>query len=86
MAVGKKPDNRIIITLDDGTEKEMVILLTFNDKTNNKDYVLYYDHNDESGSVFAFQYDKEGKLKPLTTKKEWDLVQEVFDAYMSEEQ
>lgn len=82
----KKPDNRIMVTLDDGTEKEMTILLTFNDKNSNKDYVLYYDDNDESGSVFAFQYDKEGNLIPLSEQKEWDLVQEVFDAYMSEEE
>lgn len=84
--MAKKPDNKVIITLDDGTEKEMTILLTFNDKKSNKDYVLYYDHNEEDGSVFAFQYDKEGKLIPLKEQKEWDLVQEVFDAYMSEEE
>ncbi len=79
-----KPDNRIMVTLDDGTEKEMTILLTFNDKNSNKDYVLYYDDNDESGSVFPFQYDGKGNLIPLKEQKEWDLVQEVFDAYMSE--
>ena len=77
-------NNRLIVVDEKGNEIEMEIILTFADDSRNKQYVLYTNPNDESGQVFASSYDDEGNLYPIEDQAEWDMVDEVFGAYIDE--
>lgn len=74
-------DTTIIVTDETGVELTMEVLFTFEDDTNHKNYVLYYDPSDESGEVFASVYDEIGNLIQVTTEEEWAMIEEVFEAF-----
>jgi len=74
--------NKIVIANEQGEEKEYDILFTF--ENNDKSYVLYYDASEEEPMVFASAYDDNGHLFDVETKEEWDLINEVFESFMSE--
>ena len=77
--------NKIQVIDDQGNELEYEVLFTFNNDELNKQYVLYYDSSLEEPSVFASIYDDEGKLYSIETPEEWELVEEVFQSFVSEE-
>ena len=71
-------DNKIYITDDNGLEREMNILFTFD--MNDKNYVVVYEGgNDEE--LFALQYDEDGNLYVVEDEEELEMVQEVIDAF-----
>jgi uncharacterized protein YrzB (UPF0473 family) len=74
-------DTTIIVIDETGKELTMEILFTFEDDRNHKNYVLYFDPNDDSGEVFASAYDEEGNLIPVTSEEEWAMIEEVFEAF-----
>lgn len=78
--------NKIQVIDDQGNEKEFEVLFTFNNDELNKQYVLYYDSTADEPSVFASIYDDEGRLYPIETPDEWEMVEEVFQSFMSENQ
>jgi uncharacterized protein YrzB (UPF0473 family) len=67
---------------DDGTEKTMTILLTFQNEKNNKQFVLFYDEQDDSDEVHAMEYDDAGNLMAITDDSDWQMVEETFNAFM----
>ena len=71
-------ENKIYITDDDGNEREMNILFTFD--MNDKNYVVVYE-NDNDEELFAFTYDEEGNLFMVEDEEELSNVQEVIDAF-----
>ncbi len=75
-------ENTLVVISDDGTEKTMEILFTFKDETYKKDYVLYVDPQDETGEVFVSSYTVEGELNNIEDPKEWDMIEEVFSAFV----
>ena len=75
-------DKSIIVIDENNNEIEMEILFTFEDENFNKNYVLYVDPNDESGEVFVSVYDESGTLSEITDEKEWEMIEEVFDAFI----
>lgn len=74
-------DSTIIVTDENGKELTMEVLFTFEDENNHKNYVLYYDPNDDSGEVFAAVYDEIGNLIPVTSEEDWAMIEEVFEAF-----
>ncbi len=68
----------------DGKEVVCYILLTFNNPTNNKNYIVYTDGSkDENGQmeILASVYQIEDgniKLEEITTDYEWDMVDEML--------
>ena len=76
--------NRLIVVDENGNEIEMEIIFTFVDDSKNKQYVLYTNPAEEDGEVFASSYDDEGNLYPIEDEKEWEMVEEVFGAYIDE--
>ena len=74
-------DKKLYITDENGQEKEMEIYLTFEPDNSTKKYVLYFDPEVEDGPVFASIYDDEGHLFPIETEAEWDMVEEVLNAF-----
>lgn len=80
-------DNKILITKEDGSEVELTILLTFENKELGYKYVLYYDENDDSGEVMPFRYDEEThELSELETEEEWELANEVLESFLDEQE
>lgn len=77
-------NTRLIVVGDNGKEIEMEILFTFENDTKTKQYVLYTNPEDEEGEVYASLYDEEGHLFPVEDESEWQMIEEVFGAYVDE--
>ena len=75
---------RLIVIDDSGKEIEMEIIFTFENDDKTKQYVLYTNPEDENGEVFASLYDDEGHLFPVEDENEWQMIEEVFGAYIDE--
>lgn len=71
-------DNKIYITDENGNEKEMNILFTFD--ANDKNYVVCYEGNNED-DVFAFSYDEDGNLYVVEDEEEVKIVEEVLASF-----
>ncbi|MFV0380156.1 MAG: DUF1292 domain-containing protein [Anaerorhabdus sp.] len=74
--------NRFSIINDEGIEKEMEILFTFDGVDNDKKYVLFTNIGEDD--VFAASYTDDGSitlLDPDVDIEEWNMVEEVFGAF-----
>ena len=77
-------NGKIVIKNDKGEELVCDVLFTFDSDETNKSYIAYTDNSkDESGNtkVYASTYDKKGEdlsLKPLTTEKEWKIIDNIL--------
>ncbi|MFV0479751.1 MAG: DUF1292 domain-containing protein [Anaerorhabdus sp.] len=79
--------NSFFITTEDGIEREMEILFTFEEETRNKKYVLFTNPEEETEDVFVGVYNDEGEitlLAPEDDMEEWEMIEEVFGAFMEE--
>lgn len=78
-------DNETIFVIDEsGQEKEMTVLFTVESSVSKKNIVCYFDPDDSEGQVFASIYDEEGNLFAIDDEKEWDFVEEVFGAFLDD--
>lgn len=77
-------DEKNLVVIDDqGNEKTMEILFTFDDEdTYKKSYVLYVDPESETGEVFVSRYTEEGVLENIEDEAEWEMIEEVFNAFI----
>ncbi len=75
---------------DEGKEVECEVLFTFESNETGKNYMVYTDNSeDEDGNtkVYASIYDpedKEMKLQPIETDKEWEIVETILKEIQSE--
>ena len=74
---------------ENGNEVECEVLFTFDSEETGKNYIVYTDNTqDEEGNtkVYASIYNPEDttKLEPITTDKEWKIIQIVLDEVMAE--
>ncbi len=76
----------MIITDENGQEKEVEIILTFEDDKNKKSYVLFTDVNANDGNVYAYSYDEDGNMNEITDEAEWEMCQEVLGAFLEEDE
>lgn len=92
--------NTMVVLNEQGTEEEMEILFTFKDNERNKSYVLLVplaqieeeevrEEGEEFVDVYAFSYTENedgstGELNPIETQEEWDMVDEMLEAFESE--
>ena len=76
--------NTMIITDESGQEREVEILLTFEDESTGHSFVLFTDPQDEEGNVYAYRYDEDGNLNEVTEESEWEMCQEVLGAFSNE--
>lgn len=79
-------DNRVMkVVTADGKEVDMYILFTTRLDDFNKNYVFYFDPNDQERNVFVSSYDEStGKLSPVEDEAEWNALDGVFNDYMEE--
>lgn len=78
--------NIMTITDESGQEKEVEIILTFEDDKNQKTYVLFRDANTDDGNVYAYSYDEDGNMNDITDESEWEMCQEVLGAFLEEDE
>jgi len=76
--------NKILIQEEDGTQKLMEILFTFEDDSREKSYVVFTDPEDPEGQVFACSYNENGEMEPVEDEDELNMVEEVLGAFMDE--
>ena len=82
----------IVIMTDEGKEMKCDVLFTFNSDETNKDYIVYTDNSkDEEGNVkvFASVFNKDseqGKLEPITTEKEWEVIEAMINQFASSDE
>lgn len=77
--------NKIQVTDEEGNELEFDVLFTFDSEDTGKKYVLYYDAEVEAPQVYSSIYDDEGRLFPIETPEEWDMIEEVFNSFISQD-
>lgn len=70
---------------ENGNEKRMEILFTFEDEDHGKKYVVFLDPEEEEGEVYASAYDDDGNLFPVETDAEWQMIEEVIGAFQEDE-
>ena len=75
--------NTIIIVEDDGTEREMEIVLTFQVDEDRK-YVLVTDPEDHNEEVYPFRYDDDGNLYEIENDDEFKMCEEVLHTFLTE--
>lgn len=78
-------NNTMMITDDTGNEREVEILLTFENEDMTKKYVLFTDPTDEEGNVYAYSYNEDGSMDEVVDEEEWEMCQEVLGAFISED-
>ena len=78
-------NNTIVVTDELGNEVEYEILFTFENEENGHKYVVYFDPEKDEPEAQAAIYDEEGGLFPIATPEEWELVEEVFQSFVSDE-
>lgn len=78
--------NSIFVTDEEGNEKRMEILFTFDDEATSKHYVVFVDPQEESEEVFASAYDEAGNLLPVENDAEWQMIEEVIGAFQADEE
>ena len=82
-------DMTFTVVNDEGKEIKCDVLFTFDSEETGKNYIVYTDNTkDESGNikVYASIYNPEDttKLEPITSDKEWKIIQIVLDEVMAE--
>lgn len=82
-------DMSFTVVNDEGKEIKCDVLFTFDSEETGKNYIVYTDNTkDESGNikVYASIYnpDDTTKLEPITSDKEWKIIQIVLDEVMAE--
>ena len=79
-------ENETIFVVDEsGQELEMTVLFTVESTVSHKNIVVYFNPEDEDGQVFASIYDEEGNLFAIEDDAEWGFVEEVFNAFIEEQ-
>ena len=82
---------KIAIKTKEGETIECDVLFTFESEETNKKYIVYTDNTlDELGSVKVYantyESEKEGLLGEIETKKEWDIIEQIFSSINSEKE
>ncbi len=86
-------ENKLTYIDENGNEVLCEILFTFHSDEFEKDYVLFYPEGDEDEdgkiNVMAASYiekeDGQGELLEVTTDAEWDLIEEMLQAFENDE-
>ncbi len=77
-------EDEILISDENGNEKVMKILFTYNNEARNKDYVFVYEVGRED-DVMAFIYNEATKsLQEIDDDEEYNEVEEVFNAFLED--
>jgi uncharacterized protein YrzB (UPF0473 family) len=87
-------EKQITVIDDNGNEQLCEVLFTFDSEEFKKSYVLYYpvgaDEDEEDIEIHASSFNQgeneEGELSPIETDEEWDMIEEMLNAFLDEEE
>ncbi len=84
-------DEKTLRIIDEsGKEHDYEIVLTFRSDETGKNYVVYKEIDAAADEVYAAEYTEEdedgGRLKPIETDEEWDMIEEVLESFAKEEE
>ena len=78
-------DDEMIITNENGEEKVMKILFSYESEQRGKEYVFLFENDDEE-NVLVFSVNAEdNSLEEIEDDEEYAEAEEVFNAYMNDE-
>ena len=78
-------DKKLVIQDEDGKSYEREILFTYESKNNSKKYVFFFDPTSDDDEVQVLRYSDEGTLEEVDSDEEYAELEEVFDAYIAEQ-
>lgn len=78
--------NSLYVQDENGQEKRMVIVFTFDSPDQSKQYVVFQDPEGDEEEYFAAQYNEEGELFAIESEEELDMVQEVVNTFLEDEE
>ena len=78
--------NSMYVTDENGNEKRTTILFTFDNDETKKQYVVYQDPEGDQSEVMASAYTDDGRLIPIESEEEWDMVEEVINTFFGDEE
>ncbi len=78
--------NSLYVVDENGNEKRMTILFTFDNEEYQRKYVVFEDPDQGEGEVYASAYDEEGSLLPIESDEEWAMIEEVIGAFVEDEE
>ena len=76
--------NSLYVKDENGNEKRMTILFTFDNEVTKKQYVVFRDPEQDEDEVYASAYDENGQLLPIETDEEWEMVEEVINTFVED--
>ena len=76
----------VLMEDENGNEKKMTILFTFDSDETGCQYVVFQDPDNDEGEVFASRYDDKGQLIPIESEAEWEMVEEVINTFVEDEE
>ena len=76
--------NSLYVKDENGNEKRMTILFTFDNEVTKKQYVVFQDPEQDEDEVYASAYDENGQLLPIETDEEWEMVEEVINTFVKD--
>lgn len=76
--------NSLYVKDENGNEKRMTILFTFDNEVTKKQYVVFQDPEQDEDEVYASAYDENGQLLPIETDEEWEMVEEVINIFVED--
>lgn len=76
--------NSLYVKDENGNEKRMTILFTFDNEVTKKQYVVFQDPELDEDEVYASAYDENGQLLPIETDEEWEMVEEVINTFVED--
>lgn len=77
--------NSLYVKDEQGNDRRMVILFTFDSEDYNRQYVVFQDAEGLDDEVYASAYTEEGELLPIESDEEWDMVEEVINTFATVE-
>jgi len=78
-------DKKLVIQDEDGKSYEREILFTYESKNTSKKYVFFFDPTSDDDEVQVLRYSDEGTLEEVDSDEEYAELEEVFDAYIAEQ-
>lgn len=78
-------DDEMIITTEDGEEKLMKILFTYESEARKKQYVFLFEKDDEENVLVFSVNENDNSLEEIEDDEEYNEAEEVFNAYMNDE-
>ena len=80
----KKINNVLFVTTNDGRQLTFKVLFTYHSEEFKKDYVFFYEENDED-NIIVYSYDDSNTLYEIEDEEEYKELDEVLQAYDEEQ-